>query len=52
MITFYKDYITNHGYEPRSKLWKLIPKLAAGYYPLHYAGLFDLQISETQLSEI
>jgi hypothetical protein len=33
------------GMKPRSKLWKQIPKLAAGYCTLRFAGLFDLQIS-------
>ena len=35
---------TNHGYEPQSKLWKQIPRQAAGYYTLRCAGLFNLPI--------
>jgi hypothetical protein len=29
---------TNHGYEPQSKLWKQIRKLAAVFYTHAYAG--------------
>ena len=32
------------GMKPQSKLWKQIRKLAAGYYTLRFAGLFDLPI--------
>jgi hypothetical protein len=32
------------GYEPQSKLWKLYRELAAGYYTLRCAGLFNLPI--------
>jgi len=30
---------TNHGYEPQSKLWKQIRKLAAGFYILNIVPL-------------
>jgi hypothetical protein len=36
---------SNHGYEPQSKLSKHIRELAAGYYTLRLAGLFNLQVS-------
>jgi hypothetical protein len=35
---------SNHGYELQSKLWKQIPQQVAGYYTLHFAGLFNLPI--------
>jgi hypothetical protein len=45
-IVFFKIPMENiTGMKPQSKLWKLIPQQAAGYYTLRFAGLFDLQIS-------
>jgi anti-sigma regulatory factor (Ser/Thr protein kinase) len=35
---------SNHGYEPQSKFSKHIRELAAGYFTLRFAGLFNLPI--------
>jgi hypothetical protein len=41
---FWKDCKekTDHEYEPQSKLWKPIRKLAAGYYTPAYTGSIQL----------
>src|SRR5574340_1222715 len=44
LFSRFNQISVNHGYEPQSKLWKLIPQQAAGYHTLRYTGLFTVPI--------